>query len=161
VRIACAADTGPVVLWCSPDSNHEVFATLGERYGIALENQNGADLGARMHNAFVVHTRTCPTLLIGTDCAVMTPDCLSQSAALLRRGADVAILPVEDGGYVLIGLRNPAAELFTGIHWSSETVMAETRARARAAGLDLQELPTLWDIDRVEDYERAISGGYL
>ena len=39
--------------------------------------------------------------------------------------------------------------------------MAETRARARANGLKLEELPMLWDIDRIEDYERAIAGGYL
>jgi rSAM/selenodomain-associated transferase 1 len=161
VRIACEARLGPAVLWCSPDSGHEVFTSLGKRYDIALQDQVGTDLGARMHHAFAVHTATCPTLLIGTDCVVMTAQLLLQSAALLRRGADIAVVPVEDGGYVLMGLRKPSPELFTGIGWGGATVVAETRARARAAGLRLEELPPLWDIDRVEDYERAIAGGYL
>lgn len=160
VRIASEADLGPVVLWCSPNSDHEVFASLKKRYGIALRTQLGTDLGERMHHAFAV-TSALPMLLIGTDCVAMTARLLSQSAASLREGADVVIAPVEDGGYVLIGLNTPSPELFRGISWSSADVIAETRARVRASGLRLVEFPMLWDIDRVEDYERAVAGGYL
>ena len=41
---ARAADVGPVTLWCAPDSSHPFFAQTG----VALADQHGADLGARM-----------------------------------------------------------------------------------------------------------------
>src|SRR5258708_6413337 len=68
VRIACEASTGPLSLWCSPNTEHELFKSLAERYDLSLQEQIGDDLGARMHQAFVHLTEASPTLLIGTDC---------------------------------------------------------------------------------------------
>jgi len=161
VRVACEVELAQVVLWCTPDCGHDVFKSLAARYPITLETQSGADLGARMHRAILAGAEAGPVLLIGTDCAVLTVEVLSRAAELFRAGADAVIVPVEDGGYVLIGLKRPTPELFAGIAWGRSTVMGETRARAREAGIRLEELPVLWDIDRVEDYERAVAGGYL
>ena len=95
-----------------------------------------------------------PLLLIGTDCPALTGEHLHAAALALHDGADAVTLPAEDGGYVLVGLRAPQPALFEGMRWSTEHVMADTRQRARAAGLRLHEGPTLWDVDRPEDLAR-------
>jgi hypothetical protein len=69
-------------------------------------------------------------------------------------GADAVFQPAEDGGYVLVGLRQPQPALFHGMSWSTDQVMAETRARARETGLRVHELDTLWDVDRPQDLAR-------
>ena len=72
----------------------------------------------------------------------------------MHQGADVVCQPAEDGGYVLIGMWQPQPTLFTDMPWSTAKVMAQTRARAQAAGLRLLELPSLWDVDNPEDLPR-------
>jgi rSAM/selenodomain-associated transferase 2/rSAM/selenodomain-associated transferase 1 len=158
VRIAIAADVGPVALWCMPDCAHPSFADLQRRYGIALHAQVGADLGVRMARA--VEATAGPVLLMGTDCAVIAPAHLKRCADALA-GADVAAVPVEDGGYYVLALRRPQPALFEGIAWSTSAVFAETQAKAAAAGLTLKAFDPLWDIDRPEDYERAVREGVL
>ena len=64
------------------------------------------------------------------------------------------VLPAEDGGYVLIGMRSPQPALFTDMRWSTPRVMDETRHRLRAFGLSWQEPVTLWDVDVPEDIAR-------
>ena len=65
--------------------------------------------------------------------------------------ADAVFGPAADGGYALVGLRRAAPELFTGMHWSHDQVMALTRERLAALGLRHVELPVLHDIDEPAD----------
>src|SRR5262249_11019922 len=95
-----------------------------------------------------------PVLVIGTDCPAMTAGHLNAAADVLRRRADVVILPVEDGGYSLIGTRVPQPSLFDTVPWSTTLVMAETRRRIAGAGLSLQELPPLCDVAMPADLDR-------
>ena len=97
---------------------------------------------------------TGPALVIGTDCPALTSEHLRAAADVLRRGTDVVVLPAEDGGYVLIGMRVPQPALFSDMRWSTPRVMDETRHRLRAFGLTWQEPVTLWDSDLPEDIER-------
>jgi rSAM/selenodomain-associated transferase 2/rSAM/selenodomain-associated transferase 1 len=160
VRAAVEAGVGPVALWCMPDCAHPSFADLQQRYGVTLHAQAGADLGARMAHAVEAMAPAGPVLLMGTDCAVITPAHLKRCAEALAV-ADVAAIPVEDGGYYVLALRRPQPALFDGIAWSMPTVFAETQAKAAAAGLTLKAFEPLWDIDRPEDYERAVREGVL
>jgi rSAM/selenodomain-associated transferase 1 len=152
VPTACAARIGPVTLWGAPDESHPLFQALGARLGVALARQDGGDLGERMLAA--VAAADMPVLLIGTDCPALTADHLRAAADILRGGADAAIIPAEDGGYALIGLRAPARTLFSEMHWSVPSVMEETRRRLRDLGMTWQEPVTLWDLDLPEDIER-------
>jgi len=80
-----------------------------------------------------------------------------EGAALDSLAAHDAVLaPAEDGGYVLVGLSRPVPTLFDSIAWGGGDVMRETRSRLAAAGVHWKELPTFWDVDRPEDYERMI-----
>jgi glycosyltransferase A (GT-A) superfamily protein (DUF2064 family) len=79
----------------------------------------------------------------------------------LREGKDAVFLPAEDGGYALVGALRPLAPIFAGIAWSTREVMAETRARLRAAALSWSEPAIVWDVDRPDDVVRLIAGGLL
>lgn len=159
VDTACAAGTGPVTVWATPDDSHAVFARLRTRHGIALARQPAGDLGARMLAAF--KAATGPAIVIGTDCPALMPAHVRAAAEALRAGSDAAICPAEDGGYVLIGLRKPVAALFAGMNWSTDDVMAETRRRLRFQRLAWQEPATLWDVDVPQDLPRLRGLGLL
>jgi rSAM/selenodomain-associated transferase 1 len=150
---------GEITLWCAPDISHSVFTACRDAFGVGLRPQAEGDLGARMLAAF--ETQRGRLLLIGTDCPVLTPELLSACAHELIAGRDAVFLPAEDGGYGLIGLRRPVPALFRGIAWSTDTVMEETRARLRAAGLGWSEPALIWDVDRPEDVERLLAEGLL
>ena len=158
---ALTSNVGPVSLWCAPDCRHELFTVLAANYEIELHPLVGADLGSRIFNAFDVLTPRYPVMLIGTDCPVLTPLNLIESANLLSEGSDVVFLPTEDGGYALVGAAKAWPEIFAGIRWGTDRVMAETRLRARALGLLPAEPAIVWDIDTPADYDRAAASGLL
>ena len=64
------------------------------------------------------------------------------------------VIPAEDGGYVLIGVRTPDPALFSDMPWGTPLVMNETRRRLRTLGLTWREPVTLWDVDLPQDLER-------
>jgi len=152
VETACAATLGPVVLWTTPDETHPAFQSIGVRLGITLARQADGDLGARMLAA--VTQAGASVLVIGSDCPALTPDHLRTGAEVLRNHADAVVIPAEDGGYALIGMRTPEPALFSDMPWSTPGVMDETRRRLRALGLTWREPVTLWDVDLPRDLER-------
>lgn len=161
VKIACASNLGPVSLWCTPTTGHPFFQELAAEYAVTLHNQSEGDLGARMCDALCRVTQNCPAVLIGTDSVVLESRHLVRAANLLREQCDAAFIPVEDGGYLLVGVRECRPALFKGVAWDGSAVMAETRKRARDLDLTIAELETLWDIDVPEDYDRAVAFGLL
>jgi len=161
VDTAKAAMLGPVSLWCAPDCTHPFFQEIAEQHSITLHTQTGDDLGARMDNAFAALCGAMPVLLMGTDCVVIDAALLTRCADALQMGKDAVFLPVEDGGYILVGLTRPIPELFHDMPWITERVMPETRRRAATLGIKIEEPEILWDIDRPEDYERALGCGAL
>jgi uncharacterized protein len=157
VTTAVDAAIGPVTLWAAPDEQHASFAQLAGRFAIALARQHDGDLGARMLAA--LSTPNAPALVIGTDCPALTADHLRAAADVLRAGTDAVAIPVEDGGYALIGARSPHPALFTDMRWSTPEVMAETRRRLAALRLTWCEPVTLWDVDVPADLARLHTSG--
>jgi rSAM/selenodomain-associated transferase 1 len=152
VATASAAAVGPIVLWTLPHEGHPAFQAIGSRHGVGLARQADGDLGARMLAALAAASG--PALVIGTDCPALEPGQLRRAADILRLGTDVVVFPAEDGGYVLIGMREPQPALFSGLHWGTADVMEETRRRLRRRRLSWQQPVTLWDVDLPEDLER-------
>ncbi len=150
VAAARAAAPGAVELWCTPDCAHPRIADFAD---LPCREQAGADLGARMAHALADGLqRARRVVLVGSDCPGLDAAGLRVALAALA-GHEVVLGPAEDGGYVLVGLRRPA-DIFTGIDWGSERVLAQTRQRLRAQGLRWHELPVLWDLDRPADLAR-------
>lgn len=152
VETARSAAIGPVALWAAPDQNHPAFQTLSALLGVTLERQPDGDLGARMLAAMAAASG--PALVIGTDCPALNADHLRTAADVLRGGVDAVVIPVEDGGYALIGVRRPEPGLFADMPWGTDAVMAETRRRLTRLGLTWREPARLWDIDSPEDLAR-------
>lgn len=152
VETALAADVGPVTLWAAPDAGHDTFLAMVARKPVSLRPQPAGDLGARMLAAAAAANG--PVLVIGTDCPALAPMHLRSAAKALHDGAEVVLIPAEDGGYVLIGLRRAEPTLFERIPWGTPKVLAETRARIIARGLRLSEIPPLWDVDTEDDLAR-------
>lgn len=149
VRAGCAAGYDTVELWCSPDLRHPFFVELAAEYPVVLRLQEGADLGERMHRAF---GRDAVQVLVGTDCPGLDAVRLAGARELLAQAAvDVVLGPAEDGGYVLVGLKQPQRSLFSAMPWGTSEVLARTRQRLAGLGLAARELSPLPDIDRPQD----------
>lgn len=147
---------GARYLYCSPDTQHPWFAEAEQRHGLILRAQRGGDLGERMCSAISEHPSGA--LLIGTDCPGLRLAHLQQADAALDLH-DVAILPSEDGGYVLIAQCRPDPSPFRGMTWSHNQVLADSRTRITQAGLSLWLGPVLWDVDEPEHLQRYRAGG--
>ena len=152
VRLGAHFAPQDVTLWCAPDAQHRFFRALHARSTVAVRNQIGADLGARMAHAFA--DRPGPLLLIGTDCPALCMEHLIAAKVALRNGNDAVFIPADDGGYVLVGLHRAQPRLFEDIAWGSRHVMAQTRERLRETGLRWSEPLTLWDVDEPADLQR-------
>jgi hypothetical protein len=93
--------------------------------------------------------------LLNSDSPTLPTSYLRRAAELLAAHGDRVVLgPAEDGGYYLIGMKRPHAHLFTGIAWSTETVAAQTRARAREADIPITELSPWYDVDDADSLSR-------
>ncbi|UTA49434.1 TIGR04282 family arsenosugar biosynthesis glycosyltransferase [Simiduia sp. 21SJ11W-1] len=122
------------------------------RFQAPLWAQPEGDLGARMAAAvrWGKDQGAGCVLIIGSDCPGLGSDYLNKAAEALEGGAPLVVGPAADGGYVLIGMREPQA-VFGDVHWGSDKVLAQTLARAKHLNLHVHHLPTLDDIDRPED----------
>jgi uncharacterized protein len=116
--------------------------------------QQGEGLGDRMKFAFTEAFlgQMTQVVMIGTDCPDLTASIIQQAFAALS-AHDLVLGPAQDGGYYLIGLKRVFTELFTGIAWGTDTVLAKTLEIARTLGLKIALLPVLRDIDRPEDID--------
>jgi rSAM/selenodomain-associated transferase 1 len=144
-------------LCVSPDTTHPAFAhakDMAEDMGqcrLSWSVQGDGDLGQRMHRAFVRGlSRHSAVLLMGTDAPGLSAQVLQQAAQSLQTH-DAVFVPAWDGGYALVGLRQPVLGLFEGMVWSTASVMAETRIRAHQAGLHWCELAPVHDMDEPTD----------
>ena len=128
-------DAGPEVQpWLRPG-----WITLGQGTG---------DLGQRLQTAFAdaFADGAKRVVIIGSDCPEVTASDVREAWRELR-SRDLVVGPAVDGGYWLIGLREPQPALFENIPWSSESVLAETLRRARSQRLKMQLLRILQDVD--------------
>ena len=86
--------------------------------------------------------------LLNSDSPTLPTALLSRAArALAAEGDRVVLGPAEDGGYYLVGMKTPHANLFEDIDWSTSRVAEQTRQRARVIGLPVEELDCWYDVD--------------
>ena len=118
--------------------------------------QRGDDLGKRMHR--IIEERhaggASGTIVVGTDLPTLPVEYVREAVDRLQRGAEIVLGPSEDGGYYLIGMREPDARLFEGIAWSRKTVFRETVDKAGELEKVVVTVPPWYDIDEPPDLER-------
>jgi glycosyltransferase A (GT-A) superfamily protein (DUF2064 family) len=131
------------------------LAELAGGDGVDAVRQRGDDLGQRMYAALEEAAgRSGVVGVVGSDHPTLDPAAVVAAfTALGDGGADVALGPSEDGGYHFLAVRRErlSPRLFDGVEWSSDRVLAQTRARCRRLALRVTDLPTIRDVDRGED----------
>ena len=122
---------------------------------IRVRPQVDGDLGQRMASSFerAFQGGADRVVLTGSDIPGLGHQMVMDAFKLLDE-ADLVIGPAEDGGYYLIGMRAPGADVFRGIDWSTGRVLAQTQARARAQDLTVARAAERFDVDGIEDYHR-------
>ena len=157
---ACASNVSSVHLYCFPDASHPGFQHYADKHELTLVNQSGSDLGERMHRAIEQELLEFDyAMVLGCDCPWLKSEELSYACEILETGKDAVLGPASDGGYYLIGLRQPQAQLFSAMTWGGSQVLAETRSRMQDSGLEWVELNEYRDVDLPEDlpdYERLL-----
>ena len=115
--------------------------------------QGPGDLGRRMAMAFMRY-RNEPTLIVGTDIPGLGAAHIARAFRELH-GADAVFGPAVDGGFWLVGMRQPqrAARAFANVRWSTAHALCDVRANfPRSARVAVVEM--LEDVDNEASYRR-------
>jgi len=157
LQMVTRAGLCPVELWCAPSCHDPFFQDCRERYGVVLHEQAQGDLGERMHKALEsALAQAEAAILIGTDIPSIEEVDLDAAFQALQQGKDAVVGPAHDGGYYLIGLKQPNRRLFEGINWGTSMVFQSTLARLQQLEMDWLCLRELADVDTPEDYRRLL-----
>ena len=146
--LAASSAERKVVAFAPADGAADLLQLLGN--GVEMVAQPELDLGKRMDWAM----RWCfsqgadRALVIGSDSPSLPSDCIDQALALLA-DRDVVLGPSTDGGYYLVGQRQPDSGIFADIDWSTGAVLQQTLSRLQGAELGL--LPVWYDVDTPEE----------
>jgi rSAM/selenodomain-associated transferase 1 len=151
---AAIADAGfPATVWLAGTAVQMPSAEeKGDWANLTVRCQQAGDLGQRMTAAFAAAFAAGATkvAIIGTDCPGLRAAHLAEAFSLLNEH-EVVLGPATDGGYYLLGLRQPLPELFQNKAWSTASVLADTLADAQRLGKRVALLPELHDVDTAED----------
>ncbi|MGB7876415.1 MAG: TIGR04282 family arsenosugar biosynthesis glycosyltransferase [Anaerolineales bacterium] len=133
-----------------PEDARAYFRQLAPDMGLTC--QRGESLGERLDHLLT------EALLGGSQRAVvMDSDSPTLPAAYLSQAfeelvsADVVLGPTRDGGYYLIGMKQPQPHLLREVQMSTPRVLADTLALADASELTVSLLPAWYDVDTVGD----------
>ncbi|HET9887478.1 MAG TPA: DUF2064 domain-containing protein, partial [bacterium] len=125
--------------------------------GVRWISQGPGNLGERMDRVsrLAFEEGAAGIVLLGSDHPNLPISFLERCFAALERKQAAWIL-TEDGGYAALALPHPAPELFADIPWSTGAVAAQTRQRAEALGMKLEDVGTWYDVDRPQDLWRLM-----
>ena len=117
-----------------------------------LRRQHGNSLGERLDHLLTesLAAGSDGAVVMDSDSPTLPPDYLAQAFSLLT-DVDVVIGPTHDGGYYLIGMKQPQPPLLREVEMSTPHVLDETLRRARAVGLTVGQLPRWYDVDTADD----------
>jgi uncharacterized protein len=154
-------DTAALISLTTGSSNAQgvgVYTPVGSEAAYAdilppefiLVPQRGDQFGERLMAATndLLQLGFASVCLIDSDSPTVPVTAFAQAVDYLSRPQDCVVLgPSDDGGYYLIGLNKLHCELFEEIDWSTDRVLEQTIAAARAKDLTVHLLPGWYDID--------------
>ena len=117
--------------------------------------QEGIELGDKMSAAFKrsFPEGARPVCIIGSDCLELSEQIIRDAFESLKTH-DFVIGPAKDGGYYLLGMKQFHPQIFENKTYSTSSVYDEAQAEISKLGKSLHILPTLSDIDQIEDLNR-------
>jgi hypothetical protein len=139
-----------------PDDAQDYFSRLAPDMNLAC--QRGASLGERLDHLLsdALAGGAHRAVVMDSDSPTLPQAYLSEALARLEL-ADVVLGPTRDGGYYLIGLKQPQPQLLRQVQMSTPHVLTDTLALAEASGLTVSLLPAWYDVDTITDL-RQLAG---
>ena len=136
----------------------EGLASARVREGLDFVAQAPGELGERLEKAFegAFGDGYEKVAAIGTDCVDLSTATFEATWERLTE-VEVVFGPSQDGGYYLVGLKEPRAEVFREVPWSSGETLKASLAAAEAAGMRVALLEELRDVDTIDDW-REVEG---
>ncbi len=118
--------------------------------GFRLIEQVGEDLGQRLQQAFAGRFEEGyeRVVIIGSDSPTLPVDYIQQA---LQSATDLVLGPSTDGGYYLIGMAGQVTDVFAGIDWGTDRVLALTLEKVKQSRASLSLLPPWYDVDTPDD----------
>ena len=112
--------------------------------------QKGADLGARMQNAFETAFKDTyeKVVIVGSDLFDLNPNHIKEAFTALENH-EVVLGPSLDGGYYLLGMKKMHPPVFKNKQWGTDSVLESTLKNLNQQNVKLLE--ALNDIDTFED----------
>ena len=112
--------------------------------------QKGADLGARMQNAFETAFKDTyeKVVIVGSDLFDLNPNHIKEAFTALENH-EVVLGPSLDGGYYLLGMKKMHPAVFKNKQWGTDSVLESTLKNLNQQNVKLLE--ALNDIDTFED----------
>jgi rSAM/selenodomain-associated transferase 1 len=149
-----AAGVPVVVAVTPPGATDAIFDAL------QVIRQPEGDLGRRMAETMglLFERGARRVVLVGSDLPTITGALIRDAFAALDADPESIVLgPALDGGYYLVAAAR-VPPVFDGIEWGSGRVLAQTRDAAQRAGLRIQCVEPLGDVDTVADLQRLAGG---
>ena len=133
-----------------PENAQEYFNKLAPDMGLVC--QRGTSLGERLDNLLTeaLASGSQRVVVMDSDSPTLPVAYISQAFEKLT-DADVVLGPTRDGGYYLIGLKQPQSHLLRQVQMSTPHVLSDTLSLAEATGLTVALLPAWYDVDTIAD----------
>ena len=137
----------------APDTAAGYFQQLAPDFG--LRPQVGVSLGPRLDQVLTACLAEGfeRAVIMDSDSPTLPPARVAGAFAALE-AADVVLGPCDDGGYYLIGLKQPQPRLLREVQMSTPHVLRDTLALAEQAGLRVELLAPWYDVDTAPELER-------
>ncbi len=140
-------DSVEIFLFYSPEKDFaKIKKWIARDFSYIPQTDN--DLGLRMADAFenLFDNNFRKVVIVGTDIPDVNAELLIHAFRALDNN-DIVIGPAYDGGYYLLGMKKFFPALFQGIEWSTNKVFDLTVEKAKKAGLKVEIIKKLHDID--------------
>jgi rSAM/selenodomain-associated transferase 1 len=145
-------DVKPKIVYL-PQNADNYFRNLAP--DMDLLQQRGDSLGERLDNLLtdVLLDGADKAVVINSDSPTLPAEYLVQAFEQLS-AADVVLGPAFDGGYYLIGMKEPQPHLLRKVQMSTPNVLQDTLELARTKSVSVSLLPEWYDVDTVEELHR-------
>ena len=157
--IATLRNAGQRFIVCFDDSwaKDQYVKWLGD--DVPLTPQQGADIGQKMKNAFIIAFKygTDKAIIIGSDIPDIAPEIFAKAFDALAKHP-AAVAPTDDGGYCLIGFtaKGFLPNIFVNIDWSTEKVFNQTIEIFQRHKTNFYGLNKCFDIDTFDDLKELL-----
>lgn len=161
--VRAVPDTWPLIVqYCPDEAGSEMSTWLDTLRPIPPRYvpQGAGDLGERLAQAVSsAFAAGASTVLVAGGDSPELDRAYFQAAHHALSTYDAVLGPTHDGGYILLGLKQPCNACFESIAWSTSAVCAQTVERFKRLNWSFVLLPSIDEIDTSSDFVRVFPHG--